>query len=119
VTQTKALFAFVREFQVPFGQHVPVEDANDQKAVLIELVEHNMTPLLGASVARTNVVARAAKEHRMFGNAMKTAVQRCEVTGRLILIPPVASVNTDAVDVGLGALRETKARHGQSARRRR
>jgi len=62
MTQSKALFAFVREFQVPFGQHVPVEDANDQKAVLIELVEHNMTPLLGASVARTNVVARAAKE---------------------------------------------------------
>jgi hypothetical protein len=119
VIEGKASFAFVREFQMPFGQHLPVEDANDQKAVLIELVEHNMTSLLGASVARTNVVARAAKEQWMFGDVMKTAVQRCKVTDRLILTPPVASVDTDAVDVVLGALRETKAGHSQSARSRR
>jgi len=114
-----ASFVFIRRFQMPLGQHLPVEDANDQKAVLIELVEHDMTPLLGASVARTNVVARVAKEQWMFGDAMKTAVQRGEVAGRLILVPPVTSVDTDAVDVGLGALRETKAGHSQSASSRR
>jgi hypothetical protein len=37
----------------------------------------------------------------------------------LILVPPVTSVHTDAVDVGLGALGEAKAGHSQSARSRR
>jgi len=88
-----------------------MQDANDENALLVDLVEDNMASLLGATVTRTNRIASPTDEQRVLGKLMKKRVQCREVASRLILVPTIARVDTDAVDVDLRALREPKARH--------
>jgi len=78
-----------------------MQDAHDQDTSFVELVEHDVRALLGAPVARTDVATCPAMQHRPFGQPVKASVQRCQIPGRLVLIPAVSGVDTDSVKIGL------------------
>ncbi|MFZ0318610.1 MAG: hypothetical protein WAL56_05740 [Candidatus Sulfotelmatobacter sp.] len=70
-----------------------------------------MFAVLKAAQAGTNMLAKAAQS-RIAGQHLATILQFVEVSGRLGLAPFAEDIFADAEQVGLGAARESKLRHG-------
>jgi len=92
-----------------------MEDAGNQDSARLLTVEHDMPAVLKAAQAGTNILAKAAQS-RIAGQHLATILQFAEVACGLGLAPFAEGIFADAQQIGLGAARKSKFRHGWLAR---
>ena len=88
-----------------------MEDAGKQNSAGLLAVEQDMPAVLKAAQAGTNMLAKAAYR-RIARQHLATILQFAEVAGGLGLAPFAEGIFADAQQVGFGAARKSKLRHG-------